>query len=331
MTSKIIVSFPERPDVYRKTTTISWSQISHFVYKAISEKFPNVSFVNFDQDIEFNSDDILVTCVPNSNLLKWKRSILVDNDNFLVDKWKDGKWTQHGCSFPTDHTFKYNKYVEGCLSAFMKTNDVALSRWNNDDPLVLEKKQWFTSVLGSVHPIPHPIDKKWFSSLYKLSKKIEKPTMLVYHQGWRKNAKELIEILTSLQQKNTSITWNWFDHVDAFNPQVVEQIITHYSFLGHVSVCEGFPYLANEFMVRGMTLFAHEDWWDGQGNKDLTWSYDPARLQDNTDKLLRLFSLSTKELEVLREEQWSKHMTRKDNNWDTFTTALCEEIQKHIK
>ena len=329
MTSRIIVSFPEAPDAYRVTTVTSWAQIAYHVYKYIAERHSNTYWIPFDERPMFSPTDVLVTCVPNPNLSTWKRSVLVDNDTLAVDKWKHGSWNRYGVSYRTDHPFRWNSYIQDCLAVFIKTNDIAIQRWNTNDAIVAEKKAWLQANVGHVELSPHPIDKAFFGSLYDPSA-LPAKRMLVCHGGWRKNGKELLQTLQKMGYR-TGKDYDIMPRVNKMNLQSIKLLLSGYAYFAHTSVSEGFPYLANEFMCQGMILYGHEDWWDGQGDQRLRWTYDPSRQTDNEKNLRTLLSkFSDRELRVLRESQQRLHMDRKDNTWDCFGERLWAVLQTHL-
>ena len=64
--------------------------------------------------------------VPNKNIKKWKRTILVSNDNFETDKWKYGKFRKYGLNLRTDHTFRFNNDISGHLAAIIMAGDIGI-------------------------------------------------------------------------------------------------------------------------------------------------------------------------------------------------------------
>jgi hypothetical protein len=111
----IYVSFPSTGADYPRVSK-SRSQIAHFVIKALREHY-EVKILGFGKKANFKDNDLLITCVPNPNLPHWKRTIIVDNDNFNVDKWKHGKFTKGSFTHKTDHTYKWNNYIKGMLGS----------------------------------------------------------------------------------------------------------------------------------------------------------------------------------------------------------------------
>ena len=94
---------------------------------------------------------------------------------------------------------------------------------------------------------------------------------------------------------------------------------------------EGFPYLANEILCAGPTLYGHEEWWDGYGDSRITWTYDPRRQEENADKLRFLFdSKNLDEVLTIRQCVREAHMSRMDNNWEHFLGVLVAEVEKHL-
>lgn len=318
--SRIVVSFPSGPNAFPQNS-VSWAQMSYHMFKALKETFDNVIFMPM-QNTKLHGSDILITCVVHPMLPKWKRSIIVYNDNFLVNKWKHGKFKRYGLEFKTDCVSGYDRYIKNVQAVIIKSNDVALRRWKNNDPLILAKKNWLINNVKSVNVVPHPIDKKFYSRHYNANRKTS-PKMLVYHAGWRKNAKHLIDLLKASNMSN-------FDVVSKITMSDVriKAILNEYSYIAHISVSEGFPYLANELMCQGLVLYGHDDWWNGYGNQDLCWSYDPKKQELNKKNLTKLLTLPSKDCAQLRKQQWDQHMSRTDNNWDYFNNILLNEVKK---
>lgn len=329
----IAVTFPCHPDLYPMSQQYSWAQISHFVFKALVKAFPkeDVRFFNSSDEIPLSGRDILVSNVTD-HTKRWKRSVIVDNDNLEDDKWLKGRFTKYGMDHVTDCTVWTKPHMEDVLAIFLKTNDVALRKWHADDHTVSQKKAWLLGACPAVHVLPHPIDKAYFGSRalwnFDLKHKFKKAKMLVFFAGQRKNAKELIELLVKLGYDNRNFTVT--DQISK-SFENVEKILSEYMLFGHVSVSEGFPYLASEFMCQGMMLYGNEEWWDGYGDNRVTWTYDPARMEENADKLKFLFDpANLEELHAMRVRLWTAHMTRKDNDWSYFTNLIVKEIEKHL-
>lgn len=269
-------------------------------------------------------NDILISCVPNDQLRKFpERTIIIDNDNFEVGKWKYGKFTKYGLEAQTDHTFPFNHCMEGLFGAIFKTNDVAINKWNSDNPDVLEKKQFLCSNIKYVIPTPHPIDKNYFCKFFNKEYKINKMKMLVYNAPWRKNATQLVEML-----RNNFSSDKFFVTDNIYKGDAeVRRILGEYSYFAHTSYSEGFPYLANEFLCQGLPLFGHEEWWDPYGQDLLKWTYNPELQDRNLNNLKTLLDDGFKEqYYMLRRDLTEKHLARKDNEWGYLTDQLSNLI-----
>ena len=325
---KIYVAFVNSPDDYLTNHNAN-AAISHFVYHALKKKFGDkVVSASWMDDLPLSGNDLLVSILPNSNLNKWKRSIVITNDTFDVDKWKYGKFTKYGLDLRTDHTIGHNCQLEGILASFFMTNDLAIIRWNNDDPQVAEKKVWLTKNAGNVFLTQAPLDKSYLRRLYNPNKRFSELKMLIYQDGWRKNAQQLINLLNKHGMSDK------FDVIGSMNKEDdnnVKRYLDKYAYLGHVSVSEAFPYFASDLLCQGLLLYGHEEWWHGYGNGDITWSYDPKEEEENARKLKKILSKDfVEEYHVLRKKVWEQHMNRIDNNWDYFTNLVVAEIEKHI-
>ena len=328
MADKIYVTFVNKPDDYLTNHNAN-PAISHFVYHAIKEKFGDrVVSASWTDDLPLSGNDLLVTILPNQNLHKWKRSIVVTNDNFDVDKWKHGKFKKYGLDLQTDHTIFYNGQLKDTLAGFWMTNDLAIKRWNDNHTQVAEKKKWLEDNTGKVVLTQPPLDKNYLLKLYNPNQRFSDLRMLIYHGGWRKNAQQLIDLLN---KNGYGHKFDVITHLNKEDPANVKRYLSKYAYLAHISVSEAFPYFASDLLCQGLLLFGHEEWWHGYGNSSLTWSYDPNKEEENMAKLKKLMSKEfVEEYHSLRNNVWSQHVNRKDNDWAHFTKMITDEISIHI-
>jgi hypothetical protein len=330
--STIYLSLPvDNPNLYAQGHRASWAQITYFVYDAISRQFPgNVKYLPYGKNIPIQKNDVLVSCVPNDQLGKMpERSIIIDNDNFEVAKWKYGKFNKYGLEAQTDHTWPFNVFLMGLYGAIFKTNDIALRKWHSDHPDILEKKQFLLKNIKRVELVPHPIDKSYFTKLYNPNLHLPQLKMLIYHAPWRKNATQLIQML----QRN-NISTNTYDIVSSVNKTDAEvmRILNKYAYLAHISYSEGFPYFANEFLCQGLVLYGHEEWWDPYGHDILKWTYDPTRQEKNLANIRRLLSSDFKDMYYqMRKEVVQTHLDRTDNNWNYLTDKIVIMIRELLR
>lgn len=328
-TNTIYLSLPvPTPNHYVNGHRASWAQIAYFVYDALSRQFPgNVKYLPYGKNIPMKKDDVLVSCVPNDQLGKMPgRTIIIDNDNFEVAKWKRGKFEKYGLDAQTDHTWPFNRFLHGLYGAVFKTNDVALRKWNSNHPDVLEKKQFLLKNIKHVEPVPHPIDKGYFTTFYNPNLRIPKLKMLIYHAPWRKNAAQLINML-----KRNGFSTDLYTVVSSVNKtdSEVKRILNEYAYLAHVSYSEGFPYFANEFLCQGLVLYGHEEWWDPYGYDALKWTYDPARQEKNLANLRQLLRPDFKDMYYdMRRKVVQTHLDRTDNNWNYLTGKIVSMVQE---
>ena len=323
--NKIYVSLPIRPNAYPAEDRTSWAQISYFVYDALSQNFPQkVTFVPFRDDVNSTPSDILVSCIPNNNIKKRpNRTIIIDNDNFDVNKWKHGIFAKYGLNTTTDHTFQYNDYFENLYGAIIKTNDVAIWKMNNNHPDVLEKKRFLESKIKHFIYLPHPIDKAYFGKWYKPNLR-PKMKMLVYHCGWRKNAAQLVDML---KVNFSTDQFTVIDHLTKTD-QIINAILPEYAYIAHTSYSEGFPYFVNEFLTQGLILYGHEEWWQPYGYDMLKWTYDPTKQDQNLNNLKKLLNPNfQEEYYKMRNDIVQQHFTRTDNNWNYLTDKLIELVK----
>ena len=208
------------------------------------------------------------------------------------------------------------------------TNDLAIKRWENNDLQVAEKKKWLEDNTGKIYLTQPPLDKAYLKRLYDPNRKFGELKMLVYHDGWRKNGEQLINLLNKIGHQNK------FDVINSLNKEDdnnVKRYLSKYAYLGHTSVSEAFPYFASDLLCQGLLLYGHDEWWHGYGNSDLTWSYDPKKEHENATKLKKILSKNfLEEYHILRKSVWEQHMNRVDNNWNYFTDLVIKEIERHI-
>jgi hypothetical protein len=331
MAGKIYAAFPAPPDDYPHKERINPNVIvGHFVYHALKRRFKDrVEYIHWGARPKYHEQDIVVGLLGGQSMNERARSVTISNDNFEVDKWKHGRFRKYGLNLETDHTAWINGGIKGRLACVWMTNDVALKKWNTDHPDVKEKKDWLLSTVGSMRLMQHPIDKNFMCGKYDPNRRFDHLRMLIYHDGWRKNAQQLIDLLKYCGMKervNFDVT-SWVDKTD---PGKVDQILKHYAYLGHISVSEGFPYMANEFLCQGLLLYGHEEWWNGYGYQGLRWTYDPARTAHNVESLKVILGDAYKDQYYhIRQDVWNKHINRTDNTWECFTKAVVEEVEKH--
>lgn len=324
---KIYVSFPiHNPNDYAHGRRLSWDQITYFVYNAVLKKFPDkTAYYHWHVDLPITDEDVLVSCVLAPMVKKFPaRSILIDNDNFEVAKWKRGKFEKYGLNAETPFTYPFNFFLEGIYGAIFKTNDVAIRKWNSDDIDVMEKKQFLLSNVKHFELSQHPIDKDYFAKFYDPNLRLSKLKMLVYHGGTSKNAAQLIEMLGANFNKASYDVIGGISKTD----QAIRSVLSEYAYLAHTSYSEGFPYFANEFLCQGLPLYGHEEWWEPYGHDILKWTYDPARQDQNLSNLKTLLSDDFKEeYYKLRNDVIQKHLDRSDNNWSALTDKLIVMIE----
>jgi len=328
----IYISLPTDPFSYDRGNKMSWSQIYKFIYEGLVNEFGQVNIIpySFKGSLNFREKDFFITTLSDepiiNHILKFPRCILIDNNNFDVNKWKFGKFSKFGYTSPTSLSSRFDNHIKSSLCQFVKTNDVAISKWETDHPDVYEYKKWYIDNNVNVKLMQHPIDKKHYGSFYN-DQKITDPKMIIYHAGPCKNAKQLIETLVNLG----FIIGRDFDMVGGIDVSNPKPILNKYSYFAHTSFSEGFPYLLNEFFTMGMFPFANDEWWSGLGRRETLWSYDPALQERNVSNLKYLFDKNNlEEINNIRKEVWQKHMDREDNNWDYFVGELIKEMRKNL-
>jgi hypothetical protein len=323
---QIYISFPAASqDSYPLGDRTSWSQVAHFVHRDLCRKFSNVHYLRYGSTVPMTKDDVLISNVPNRELQKIPgRSIIVDNDNFEVGKWKYGKFTKYGINAETDCTYRFNSVLEGLFGAVLKTSEVAIRKWDSNHQDVLERKQFLLHNIQNVCITPHPIDKDYFGRLYRPDIQLDTLRMLVYNAPWRKNAVQLVELLRNNFPEDA------YRVVSSINKPVDEEfIVGNFAYFAHTSYSEGFPYLANELLCQGLVLFGHEEWWDPYGFDALKWTYNPELQDRNLSHLGMLLSDDFKsEYYKMRRSIVSNHLDRTDNNWNHLTDQLANMVER---
>jgi hypothetical protein len=267
---KIYIDLPADPYEYQNNTNrYSLSQVCYFVYSTLKDKYSNVEFRH--GNLPLTGNDILITNIPNPQIQQYPhRTILVDNNAFEVDVWKTGCFQKYGLNVEirSGATTRFDYLFDNVYGALIRTNDVAIKKWNSNHPDVFEKKQFFLNSMKKVIIVPHPIDKQYYNSFYNENLKLNSLKMLVYDGPKGKNAKELIKVLRN------NFSTNMYSIITEISKKEenIRPILHKYAYLAHVSYSEGFPYFANEFLTQGLPLFGNEVWWEPYGYDCLKWS-----------------------------------------------------------
>ncbi len=317
----IAVSFPCHPDNYPKKTHYFWAALSNCVYYGLRKVFGDeVRYFTPDSVINLGPRDILISNVSGNLVRNKSRSILIDAIN-MDDSRFDGRFTKYGMNYPTDHT----SLVEGVLASILKTNDVTIARNKAGDPSMARHRDLLLRC-GNVHLIQHPIDKSYFTAKYAPERRFDKARILVYNAPPRKNGVELVALLRDMGYGNDD-----FRVVSTINKAREDDfLLRRYMIFGHISVSEGFPNLASEFVCQGMILYGHEEWWDGLGDSRLTFTYDPKRTEENAAKIRFLLDKQNlDEVHAIRKRLHDAHVNRTDNNWSHLVELVVEEVRKH--
>ncbi len=325
----VVVSFPALPDAYPANR--HWhAQLSSFVTRALVERFGGrVSFVPWDQPPPLRGQDAFVSFLPHPALGGWKRSVVLDNDNFDSDKWRFSAFRRFGYDAPLDPVADAYRLLDGQFARIVLVNDITRRRVADRDPRVADCWEHLSGLTGgrvSLHP--HPIDKAFFSRLYGAEPPPDRARMLVYHGGPRKNSAELIALLRRLgfaENRDFSIA----PYIDKGNDDLARFLLKNFFFVGNTSFSETGPINMWEYLTAGHIPYGHEDWWDGAGNPRLCWSYDPARQAENADNLDHLLRrMDVGALVEERDRLWHWWIGRRDNDWPCVTTDLCDQVDR---
>jgi hypothetical protein len=147
---------------------------------------------------------VLVSFLPHPALKDWKRSVLIENSNFDVDKWRFAVFRRFGLNAPVDSVRETEAWMRGHYAALVLSNDVAIRRVASRDPQVAACYDHMASLVRHLSVHPHPIDKVEFSCLASGFPLPPKLRMLVYHAGPRKNSAELIQTLRDIGLQENS-------------------------------------------------------------------------------------------------------------------------------
>jgi hypothetical protein len=327
MTTTVHVSFPAAPDAYPAEP--HWhAQLCSFIFKALQARFgERVAFCPWDRMPPLRAADALVTFLPHPALPRWKRTVLIDNDAFDVDKWRYAAFRRYGYDAPLDPVAGPYAALRGQFHRVVLCNDVTLRRVAARDAQVADCWDYLHDLAGgrvSLHP--HPIDKAYFSRLFQEGVAPDRARMLVYHGGPRKNSAELIALLRA-QGYEENKDFSVVKYVDKKNEDLLRFLRQNFLFVANTSFSETGPINMWEYMTAGHLIYGHEEWWDGAGEPGLCWSYDPARAADNAaalDYRLRRADMNTLLAERDRIRGW--WMERTDNEWSAVAGDVVQRV-----
>lgn len=327
----IYVSFPMAPDRY--PATHHWhAQLSHFVFGALAKRFGGRAvFVPWDAPLEPKGRDVLVSFLPHPALKGWKRSVVVENSNFDVDKWRFGVFRRYGLNAPLDSVSETYRWLENQFALVVLSNDVAIRRVQARDPLVADCYDHLAAGTRHLSVHPHPIDKPEFSRLYGQFPTPPKVRMLVYHGGPRKNSAELIAALRELGlQENTD--FSVAPHIAKDRADLLAFLRQHFLIVANTSFNETGPINMIEYLLSGHLIYGHDDWWDGAGNERFCWSYDPTRMEANRANLRHIFhEMGPDGVAAERDRVWKAFMDRTDNEWPSVLDPLCARVAELLE
>lgn len=323
----IHVSFPMAPDAY--PAALHWhAQISHFVFHALARRFGRrVVFSPWAAPLAPEGRDVLVSFLPHPALAWWKRSVLIENSNFDVDKWRHAAFRRHGLDRPVDPVAGTEGWLRGQYALAVLSNDVAIRRIAARDPQVADCYDHMASLARVLSVHPHPIDKAVFSRGFAAAPPPDKPRMLVYHAGPRKNSAELIATLRALDLRENS-DFSVTAYVDKTRADLMAFLRQHFLIVANTSFSETGPINMIEYLVSGFAVFGHDDWWDGAGNARFTWSYDPARMEGNRANLRHIFhELGAAGIAAERDRARAAVLERTDNDWPALLAPVCAYVE----
>lgn len=329
MTARVYVSFPAPPDAYPADP--HWhAQLCRFVFTALTERFgARVVFTPWGTPPPLRGPDALVTFLPHPALTRWKRTVLIDNETFDVDKWRFARFRRYGYDAPLDDVRGHDAAIAGQYHRIVLCNDVTLARAATRHPQVADCLDALSaSAGGRVSLRVHPIDKVRWSRFYGAVPPPDRARMLVYHGGPRKNSAELIDLLRRngfAEGKDFAVV----KYVDKTNEDLLRFLLQNFFFVANTSFSETGPINMWEYLTAGHIVYGHDEWWDGAGDRRLCWSYDPARMDENAaslDFLLRRMDAGALVAERDRLHRW--WMDRTDNEWPAITDEVCDRVER---
>lgn len=328
MTDPVIhVSFPQPPDRY--PSLHHWhAQISHFVHGALVRRFGGrVAFSPWGAELVPQGRDVLVSFLPHPAIRWWKRSVCIENATFDVDQWRFGRFRRYGLDAPLDPVADVYEWLRGQYAVMVLSNDVAIRRIQERDPQVIDCYDMLTRSARCLSVHPHPIDKPEYSKLYGRFPTPSKVRMLVYHGGPRKNSAELISTLRGMGFQENS-DFNVVPHVPKDREDLLAFLRQNFLIVANTSFSETGPINMIEYLLSGHLVYGHEDWWNGAGNRDLCWTYDPARMEENRAALNRLMrEMGPDAVAAERDRVWRHHMERSDNEWEPFLHQVGGHVE----
>lgn len=324
--SEVLVSFPQPPDVYPRRR--HWhAQISHFVVAALRDRLGDrVRFVPWEAEAEPVGTDALVTFLPHPTLARWKRSVVLDNHTFDVDRWRFDAFRRHGLDIPLDPALDLRAWIEGQYAACVLTNDVALERLRTRDPRVAACFDEYVGLVEALSAHPHPIDKALFARAFGTVPPPDRPRVLIYHAGIRKNASEMIAAARAIGLVEGE-EFEVVDRVDKDDDDMTRFLLLRWPIVANASYSETGPINMIEYMVGGHLVLGNEEWWPEAGEPWRQWSHDPARADENAATLDRLVRRSTiEELSAIRDRRRDAWLARPDTNWGSYTDAVIARV-----
>lgn len=325
--AEILVSFPQPPDVYPKRR--HWhAQISRFVTGALRERFgERVRFVPWEAELEPSGSDALATFLPHPTLVRWKRSVVLENHTFDVDKWRSDAFRRHGLNVPLDRSVDKLPWIEGQYAACVLTNDVALERLRTRDPVVTPCFDEFRGMVEVLTVHPHPIDKPFFSRPFGTVPPPDRPRLLIYHAGVRKNASEMIAAARALGLVEGE-EFQIVERVDKDDDEELRHLLSRFLVVANASYSETGPINMIEYMVGGHLVLGNEEWWP-DGDPWRQWSHDPARAEENVRTLERIVrGSSLEELLAVRDRRRDAWLARTDTDWKSYTDAVTARVEE---
>lgn len=329
--AEVLAAFPRPAEAWPADR--HWhAQLAHFVVAALHRRFGDrVRAVPWGAEVEPAGRDVFVSLLPHPLLARWKRSVVLENLNFDVDKWRHGAFRRYGFDVPLDRTAETMRWLEGQYALSVLGNDVTIARCRAGDPQVAACHDHLKRSVVAMTLHPHPIDKAFFSRLFGQVALPERARMLVYHGGPRKNSAELIALLRRLGFREGA-DFAVSAYVDKNDDAVLARLLSRFLVVASASYSETGPVNMIEYMLSGHLVYGHEDWWAAEGEPRLCWTYDPARQEENAaalDWLLRQAPMP--ELMAIRDRRRQSWLDRADTGWPSYTDVVCERVAELLE
>lgn len=301
---KVFVSWPKlKPELYWTLTHKMNAQISYNLLNRLKENY-EVEWVDWQSmPKNFSKGDFFIR----------HTSMRQPDLDIVKDSCSKGLkiifFTNSGNNYYTDD-------IKRCYSVIVKTNDITIDKWYNNDPetekdlrSIVKKRNIDTTL------IPHPVDKDKFNR--EVFNSYGKKYLVLGGNNKRKRANILRSLLKKYQYEiMTPVKWNI--------PSTYSHIVKDCSYVATYSKFEGFPYFLNEAAYKGLLPIGMEGYWHGYGHKEIVLKYNDT---DEKNKSKLNFILN-EDMEEIYKDVMKKHLSREDHTWEYAIKIITSKIEK---